>query len=221
MRKLKAAELVLDFDLYPRTNVDTKNITDLAAALAAGQTLPPVIIDKKSRRVVDGFHRVRAHLKHFGDGADIEVIEKNYKSDKEMFLEAARCNAAHGAKLDTCDRVHCKIVADNLGLTLDAIAGALHMPAGKLGDLCLGRTATAHGQPLALKRTVRHKAGQELTKPQTECNAKLSGMNQSFYVNQLIMLIESDLLDTNDEALMERLSVLSRLLESLAVASCN
>ena len=106
MKKMKAAQLVLDFGLYPRNNVDEHNVKNLVDALAAGTELPPVIIDRKSKRVVDGFHRVRAHLRLFGDNAEIDVITKNYKNDAELFLDAMRYNASHGAKLDTCDRPH-------------------------------------------------------------------------------------------------------------------
>lgn len=219
MRKLKAAELVLDFDLYPRNNVDSHNVRNLVDALASGAELPPVIIDRKSKRVVDGFHRVRATLQHFGEEeAEIEVIEKTYKDDAAIFLDAMKYNAQHGAKLDPCDRTHCVIVAERLQIPLDAVAGALHMPVEKLGRLRTDRTATAGGLTIPLKRTVRHFAGKKLTKRQSEANDKLSGMNQVFYANQLIELLEAGMLDLTDESLIERLRHLHELLSGVVAA---
>lgn len=218
MRRLKAAELILDFDLYPRRNLDSHNVRNLVDALAAGAELPAVLIDKKSKRVVDGFHRVRAALQHFGDEAEIEVIEKAYKDDAAIFLEAMRLNAAHGAKLDPCDRTHCVIVAERLHIPLDAVAGALHMPLDKLGELRASRTATAGGLTVALKRTVSHFAGKRLNKRQSEANDRLSGMSQQFYANQLIELIESGMLDLDNENLIERLRVLHGLLDGVLAA---
>lgn len=219
MKKVKAAELVLDFDLYPRNNVDTHNVRNLVDALTAGAELPPAIIDKKSRRVVDGFHRVRAYLRKYGDSAEITVVEKSYADDAAMFLDAMRYNASHGAKLDPCDRTHCVLIAERLSIPLDAVAGALNMPADKLGTLRVDRTATAGGLTIALKRTVAEKfAGRKLNKRQVECNEKLSGMNQVFYVNQLVELIEAKMLDLEDERLMERLKFLHGLLDDVLTA---
>jgi hypothetical protein len=219
MRKLKAAELVLDFDLYPRNNVDSHNVTTLVDALAAEMELPPVIIDKKSKRVVDGFHRVRAHLRHYGEDAEITVIEKTYKTDADMFLDSMRYNATHGAKLDPCDRTHCVIVAERLSIPIELVAGALNMPSDKLGNLRDTRTArSGGGLCIPLKRTVSGFAGRRLTKRQEEANTKLSGMNQAFYANQLVELIESNMLDTEDEMLMERLQILHDLLGGVLCA---
>lgn len=215
MRKVKAAECVLDFDLYPRHNVDTTNVKHIVNALSAGVEVPPIIIDKKSKRVTDGFHRVKAHLYLWGDDAEIMAVEKEYKNEKDMFLDAMRYNATHGAKLDSHDRTHCTIIAQRLRIPLDDVAAALHMPKDKLGELKHGRTATAGGLTIPLKNTVRSFAGKALTKRQVEANQKLSGMNQTFYVNQLIELLESKMLDLNDDRLIERMKLLHELLDDV------
>lgn len=215
MKKMKVAELIEDFDLYPRNNVDSQNVRTIINAIIAGAEIPPIIICKKSKRVVDGFHRRRAYLQHFGTDAEIEVIEKTYKDDGALFLDSMRYNAGHGARLDPCDRTHCVIVAERLGLSLDAVAGALHMPVGRLGALKADRTATSGGLAVALKRTVHNFAGKELTERQTQANEKLSGMNQVFYVNQVIELIESDMLERESDDLFVRLKHLHGLLDEL------
>ena len=218
MRMMKAAELVLDFDLYPRNNIDSHNVRNLIDALTEGVELPAVIIDKKSKRVVDGFHRVRAHLKYLGDDAKIGVVERSYKDEAAMFVDAMKYNAAHGCKLDPCDRTHCVIIAERLHIPIDKVAGALNMPADKLGSLRNGRTAKdSAGLTIPLKRTVRHAAGRRFNKRQVEANDKLSGMNQVFYVNQIIELIESDLLNKEDEGLIAKLRVLHGLLDDVLV----
>jgi hypothetical protein len=96
MTKMKASEIVLDFDLYPRNNLDQSNVRGLMDAMAAGQELPPVVLDKKSKRCIDGFHRVRATLRFLGDDAEITAILRDFQSEKDMFLEAMRLNAHHG-----------------------------------------------------------------------------------------------------------------------------
>ena len=88
MKKMKAAELVLDFDLYPRNSLDPHNVKNIIEAISSGIELPPVIADRKSKRVIDGFHRVRGNLRLFGDDAEISVIEKDYRNEAAMFLDA-------------------------------------------------------------------------------------------------------------------------------------
>src|SRR5688572_13414948 len=60
METIKASELVEDFDLYPRGDVDGTHVLSLVQALEAGVELPPIIACKKTKRIVDGFHRRRA-----------------------------------------------------------------------------------------------------------------------------------------------------------------
>jgi len=215
MRPMKAAELVLDFDLYPRNSIDSHNVNQLKDALATGATLPPVVIDKKSKRVADGFHRVKAYLGYYGDDAEIPVTEKEYADDAALFLDAMRYNAAHGAKLDSCDRTHCIIISERLKIDPESVAGALQVSVDKLASLKTDRMATAGALTIPLKRTIRFKAGKKLTPKQVEANERLSGMNQQFYANQLITLIEADLLDTEDSLLIERLIVLEGLLRQV------
>lgn len=225
MRKMKAVEVVLDYDIYPRNNIDSHNVTTIADALVAGATfggrpgdIPPILIDKKSKRVIDGFHRVKAVLRAFGDDGELMVLERVYRNDADMFLDAMRYNAGHGVKLDPCDRTRCVLIAERLKVPLEAVAGALHMPIEKLGNLRHTRTAQVGTLTVPLKRTLQSFAGRHLTKRQQQANVKLSGMNQQFYANQLIELIEAKLIDDGDEKLLHRLRHLHSLLDDLLCA---
>lgn len=216
MRKAKVGELVLDFNIYPRANIDNYNVNTIAEALTAGVELPHIIIDKKSKRVVDGFHRVRAYQKIYGDDCEVEVIEKSYRDDKQLFLDSIRYNANHGAKLDSHDRAHCSILANQLVIDDTHLADALSITVDKLSSLMVSHTAVGKGGlAVPIKRTISHMRGKKLTNKQADANKKLSGMNQSFYANQIITLIENDLLNVGDDKLMQRLDLLRGLLNGL------
>ena len=218
MREIPLATVVLDFKLYPRGDVDSQHVAYLVEALAAGQELPPIIIDAESKRVIDGFHRVRACEQHLGKDCKIKVIEKSYHDEAEMFIDAMRLNAAHGRTLTRYDRVHCILKAEEFKIDMEQVADALHLTVETVGRLRVERVGKlrAAGSPeIPLKRTIRHMAGRTLTKGQAEANDKLSGMNQMFYANQLITLIENDLLDVSNEALMEKLRKLGELLDGV------
>lgn len=207
-----ASELVFDFTLYPRVSVDAQHVAYIAEAMRAGASFPPVIVDKKSKRVIDGFHRIKAVLRLNPDGK-IEVEWKSYRNEQEMFLEAVTLNAGHGRTLAMYDRTRCVVVAEALGIDPARIATALHLTVERITELLATRTATFGGGPVPLKRTLLHMAGRRLTKAQEKAQEKLSGMNQVFYVNQLITLIDADLLDTENPVLMETLRKLYGLLK--------
>ena len=219
MRKMKLSELVLDFDLYPRASIDTYHAGEMQRSVEAGAELPPIVIDKKSKRIVDGFHRQRVYSRLYGVDCEVDVIEKTYRSDKELFLDAARLNSGHGLKMDSHDKAHCALRCIDLGIDDGDIAAALHVDTKWLGDLKASRTATTSGGlSVALKRTIQHKAGKHLNKEQVAANERLSGMNQVFYVNQLVTLIEAKLLDMDDEELLVRLRHLGELIDVVCVA---
>ena len=228
MQTVKLSELVFDFDLYPRGDVDSQHVHYMRESLQAGVKLPPMIVDKKSKRVVDGFHRGRAYKAEQGDDAIVEVVLKTYHSEAAMFEDAMRFNSAHGRALNSFDKSKCIIRAELLGLTVEQTAAALCLTCEAVGKLRTGRVGKLRAtsvkgelqaaEEIPLKRTIAHMAGMTLTRGQVEANGKLGGMNQAFYANQLITLIESNLLDKEDEKLIERLRVLHGLLETLLVA---
>lgn len=220
MATVPLASLVLDFNLYPRGQVSAQHVHYLVEAIEADAKIPPIVICKSSRRIVDGFHRHRAYHRVLGDDGRIEVVEMTYDSEAALFVDAMRRNNSHGAALTKFDKTHCMLRAEELGITMDQLASALQITTESIGALKtnrVGRLWTTKAQ-IPLKRTIRHMAGKTLTAGQQEANDKLSGMNQAFYVRQLILLLKNDLVDTENELLMESLKTLHGLLEEHVVA---
>lgn len=220
MTKVPLASLVLDFKLYPRGEVSSQHVHYLVEAMEACAKIPPIVVCKASRRVVDGFHRYRACERKDGAEGTIAIVEKTYKSDAELFVDAMRCNNSHGAALSKFDKTHCVLRAEELGITMDEVASALQVTTEAIGDLKIDRVGRMWStkQRIPLKRTIRHMAGKPLTTGQQEANDKLSGMNQRFYVEQLVLLLTNDLIDTENEPLMESLKRLHGLLETHVLA---
>lgn len=215
MKKYALSELVLDFDLYPRGDVDSHHVTEIASALEAGAAMPPIVIDKKSKRIADGFHRWKAMKRLYGEEHQTQCIEKNYVDDRELFLDAMRYNSSHGRALTQHDKGRCLTLASNLGLEHKTVCDVLNLSEARAAQLVPGRVAMMGTGRVQLKQTIKHMAGQELTKDQAEANNKLSGMNQLFYVNQIITLIENDLVDTENSDLLAGMQKLAGLLEQI------
>lgn len=235
MKTVKLNTLVLDFDLYPRGEVDRQHCYYIRQALEAGAELPPLVVCKKTKRIADGFHRFKVYEQVYGLEHEIEVVEKTYKSEAALFLDAIRYNAAHGRTLTTYDRVHCISHARRLNINTGDLAPALgltkekveHLEKTRLSGVApqtrQGVTSRTVGKAEAsrepLKRTIGHMSGRTLTADQSVANDKLGGMNQQFYVNQIIILIENELLDTENATLMARVERLRELLAEICVSA--
>ena len=227
---IAASELVEDFDLYPRPDVDSTHVNNMTESLHAGEELPPIIACGKSKRIVDGFHRRRAWLRFGGATVKVPVVFRDYRNDGELFLEATTLNSGHGRRLTAYDHVRCATIASRLKLKPAQIAVALRLTVDKVETLLTTRTATGplrgrlaaddpDGNIVPIKRTIQHMAGKRLTKEQESGNDRLSGMQPMFYVNQLITLLECDLMPKDDEKLDAGLERLESLLKQRMVGA--
>jgi len=101
LKRVKVLELVQDWDLWPRYEagkLDSTNLRKLCEVLKAGKPFDtPMVVDAKSMRIVDGFHRAKALLTVKGMDAEADVLLVDYKDDIEMRLAAARF--AHSGSL--------------------------------------------------------------------------------------------------------------------------
>jgi len=210
--KVKLADLVLDYNLYPRSMVDGTHVHRLVAALEAGERLPPVAAERCSMRVVDGFHRVLAYRRL--KLAEIDVGFQNYANDRELFATAARLNARHGHTLSTFDLVRCISKLVEFRMPKGEICSTLGMNKKRLAALILNRIAKRNGKPHPVKRSFGRLAGHELSEAQAEANRRSSGMNHTFYVNQLIDLIEAGVVDWENVAFLARVRRLHELLDA-------
>ena len=204
------SQLVKDYTVYPRKDVFWQNVESLVEALRAGATLPPIIVDRATNRIVDGFHRHDAYTK-FNGGNNIEVsVEfRNYEDEKDLFIDTIRLNAGHGQKLSTFDIVRSTKRAEELGLTRDEVAGAAGWTRDRI-DKSMQSRSTATGD--TIKRTNAHLAGKKLTEKQASYNQYAGGMSQKFYISQVNALIESESVDYEDEDVCKELITLSQLI---------
>ena len=209
------SELVKDYTVYPRKDVFWQNVESIAEALRAGVTLPPIIVCRKTMRIVDGFHRHDAYTKvNGGNNIEVPVEFRDYAEDSDFFLDAIRLNAGHGQKLSTFDIVRSTKRAEELGITRDEVASAAGWTRDRIDKSMLTRT-TATGE--TIKRTNAHLAGKNLSEKQRAYNQYAGGMQQSFYFAQSNALIESGSVDYSDDRVLKELTKLVGLIQTLVV----
>lgn len=228
IKRIPLEKLILDYNIYPRTEVDNVHITAMTNAVLTGTVLPPIVVDRASLRIVDGWHRY-TRAKRAGE-TDIECDVVAFKDEKAVFEAAVAANASHGRSYAPFDQKRIVKIASDLGLEIERIAVSLHIPKAKVEEIKLGfakvaireikvqpaiplkAAKTQAFEDVPLKNTVRHLAGKVLTTKQADGNVKAGGMNQLFYVNQIINLLENDLLDFSNVRLTDRLQYLKELL---------
>jgi len=207
LTEVKLSELVLDWTMYPRTQVSEEHVTRICEAIKSGVEISPILADSASLRVVDGFHRYYAYRKL---GVDkVSVLLKDYLDEAALYEDAGRLNASHGRPFSTQDCRRFVLRAEELGLSREKIAEVLHVTREKIDEWAVQRASYA-GREVPVKRgLIKPLAGRELTKKQVELNKRWGGMNAAFYANQLIAYLEADV-PVPDE-LAEKLDVLTNL----------
>jgi hypothetical protein len=214
MDMVPIADLVFDFDLYPRQAVDAYHVGRLAEHLEAGADLPPIVACRSTRRIIDGFHRGRAHQR--SGRTQIAVTWRDYPDDQARLLDAIAANSGHGRTLTSWDETRCLLLADRLGVSEERLATAMQVRTEAIGRVRATHIARdGQGRPVAIKATVSHLAGRTLTPQQAEGAARTGGMRAAFYVAQVTNLIRHDLLDLDDPQVVSRLADLHEALHQL------
>ena len=213
--QMKASELVEDFSIYPRNCVFDGHVYDLAESVRSGAAMPPIVADKESKRLTDGFHRRRSHIRVSGPDAVVDVMLVGYRSEADMVLDAIARNATHGRRLTTADIARCATLGKKYRISRERLSSALHVTRQKLTDIAGTRTASGPTRPVVLRRPMAHLANTKLTQAQEDVAEHVGGQTAIYHANILIKLIESRSLPPEDEALVDRLRQLHESLEEL------
>jgi hypothetical protein len=196
----RLSSLIEDFTLLVRSSVSSAHVSTLVEGLEAGDELPPLLIDKATRRIVDGFHRTAAYRRFYGEDAEVPVTLRSFTDESAVFIAAVEANVARGLDLNRWDIMRIVELADERNIPVDTLARLVHWRPDRLAEYRDSRMAiTRNGRRIALKRSIRHRLGTTLNDRQVEANAHLSGMSPLFHVNQLLTLLGADLMPDSEQ----------------------
>lgn len=159
-KTVKVLELILDWKLWPRHEagkLDSTNVAKLKAILVDGRSFnTPIIVDSKSLRVIDGFHRCRALSDVLGDDAEIEVTLRDYENEIAMRIDAAHSANSGSLQLTPKDKVHFALGMRRDHIPWPLIADALDMDVERVRKLVEGRSVmTQDGERIAVSAAVQ------------------------------------------------------------------
>lgn len=221
-------QIEIDQSIYPRAYVSDNHIEAMEDAVRAGATLPPILIDRRSMRLVDGYHRYQ-RAKRAGDES-IRAILQDFEDEQAVFEAAISANAQHGYNYAPYDRQRIIGIGLQLGLTIDRLATALNMTVVKASSLQRGFSESDKRHsgvilPSAKAEKKRryvpfdgsgHRAKAEPTGVAVQSLPGLpntAGESQMFYINQLVVVIENKLLDFRQDRLTYMLHKLAKLIQ--------
>lgn len=210
MTKQKVAlfSLVEDMSIYPRGAVSEVRVDDLAYALDAGAKLPAVLIDKDTRKIVDGVHRTRAYRKRLGDDAMVMAEVREFADDGAMLLESTRLNKRQGQTLGRWDEVTVYVRAQALGVSDTQVAQALGVTMDRLDRIRI-KVAVSDEGPVALKGGMGHMSGHHVTKEQVQELRRQRGATARSKARELTGLLRQGLADVEDPGLLADLAELA------------
>lgn len=213
MKDVALASLVEDFSLYPRHGVDDTHVSDLIRAIEAGVTLPPIVVEAKTFRIVDGWHRLRAYRRVLGKEGSTTVDLRQYASEAALFLAAVELNAAHGRKLDRHDQVRIVLRLRELKVNDQQISVALHVPQPTITSLAL-RIVQGPDGATPSKRGFEHLRGKKVSAAQMAVIDSVRSGEVGRLCLELSRMLEQRLVDLEDEATLAQLKALGKAIAS-------
>lgn len=218
IQKVRLDELIEDSAIYPRGSASDIRVSDLAYALDAGAVLPPPVVDKATRKIVDGYHRTRALRRRLDAEAEIDADVREFADDLAMAKESVRLNASHGLPLGRYDQRVAVLKIRQLGGSDDEIAAALGVTPARLVQV-LVRQADSSAGPVPLKRGTEHMGGSYLSDEQVAEIRKMRGAPARSKVRELIRLLQQGLVPVqNDPELRDDLALLAKVITTVLAA---
>jgi hypothetical protein len=217
------SDIKIDQSIYPRAYVSDNHIEAMADAVRAGVTLPPILLDRQSMRLVDGYHRYQ-RAKIAGE-TEMRAILQDFADEQAVFEAAITANAAHGFNYAPYDRQRIVGIGLKMGLTVDRLAAALSMTVTKVAELQRGvgeKVKNLNGIILPSAKPEKKKLQSRnhrttvnpLSNVQTHSALpNTAGESQMFYINQLVVVIENKLLDFRQDRLTYMLHKLAKLID--------
>lgn len=208
LRAVPIADLIEDDNIYPRHKVDGSYVVDLVRAIEAGAQLPPPLVDAATMRIVDGYHRVRAHRRLDADG-EIECMVRTFADESEVIAAAVEANATHGRKLDVQDKTRAALMLRKQGFDVARIAVVLHTTPARVEQLTI-RVVRVGEDELPAKPVCYPERGEgprRLSPDQYQVMRSAPGLGTAQRLTQLAAELEAGLIDADKFRLpLERLA---------------
>lgn len=215
------ATLEFDLALYPRNEISDYHVGEIGRAMEGGHELPPVVADRKTRKLIDGAHRWHAAIRKGIE--EIACEFRDYEDEASMFKDACLLNSAHGLNFTARDKLKVIEVGQKFGLRELDFAMLLRTSESYIKAIMPRYAQAPTGEKakkfekVPLKASTRHLSGKTITPQQADAiKGNAPGTSYLLVTRQLISALENDLLPPPAEhpVLWAELARLAELLNS-------
>jgi hypothetical protein len=203
IKTLPIGDLVEDYRLYPRAEVDGSTVEQFREALRAGAKFPPIRVCSKSLRIIDGFHRKTAYEREHATHVLCSLEE--VADDVDLFRRASQANASHGRRYSVDDYATAVRLAKRLGLTREQISADLLLPLERVEKLERISAGRGHGHAPPERNIPRHGG-----KRSRLVEKSMDTISQITWTSSLLRCLREGHLNEQSEELRGQLEELSR-----------
>lgn len=201
MRNMMLSDIQMDPRLLHLRHVSEFTVSRYRQAYRVGAPMPPILIDKATRRITSGNHRYKAMLQEYGEDYKVNVRVKSYSSRREMLEDFVKENASHGNPLDGSSRTKITLELLREGSTAEALASLFDVSVKRIEEWSskVANVIDKNGNVEALPV----KRGISTTNPIPKCVYNLSeqrdrGITIDLQVEQLERWLQNGLVERNE-----------------------
>lgn len=133
--EISLAQVVFDYNVYPRHKVSMYHVNSLIESLKGGAEFPPIILDKKSKRIIDGFHRATAYKQINGPDFLVKAQLLPCKDEADVIVKSIEYNNHHGLRLAAWDQSRCLWLMEKYNIDKLIIQKAIGVTQERLDEL--------------------------------------------------------------------------------------
>ena len=206
MVEVKIKDVIVDAEVYPRTQDVWQKVYEYSMAMKAGATFPPVIVGKYRNQLIliDGLHRIKASK--LLDRITIEATIKPYSNKKQMFIDAVKFNNIHGKPLTVMDKTLIFSKLRNWQVTDSEISLLLGTPIDRF-SVYITRLVGADGKEKPIKSIIAENLKNQRITETDAIHMSFPYQKQNVLIshdclhalNQLINMIQNNLVPFDDK----------------------
>ena len=98
---MRLGNIIIDTRYQTRMKTDSTVASRYAKAMLEGSIFPPMVIEKGTNKVVDGFTRMEAYMRAFRPDTDVPVTMKTFKNELDRLINGCPDNFKHGTRYDS------------------------------------------------------------------------------------------------------------------------
>jgi len=203
-------DIIINDGIYPREKPSEVRIGEYLSSYKAGAKFPPVIVDIKTKQLIDGRHRYDMYRK--AGAQQIEVEWREFENEKELIWYAINLNSTHGLKLTTFDQARCIIMGESAGMTEEELSSAMVITKSRFETIRVNRirnveVGTIQGpdkkdipkfESVAVKRIISEATEDTVNTAQLAAQKSMGCMRALVYIKESIHILKLNLLQFSD-----------------------